>query len=113
MDMKNLWQGAKQVVVAILSGLIVLFAFVNMKAVPVNLLFTQIEVSLSLLVLISAVGGVSVGWLGGALRGRRMRKALKASYQVELPATAEDEAWLAEGVEESAEEEVADPQQQG
>jgi len=105
MDVKKLWQGAKQVLAAILGGLIVLFAFVNLKAVPVNLLFTQIEMSLSLLILISAFGGLSLGWMGGALRGRRMRKALKSSGQAELPVSAEDEAWLSESVEE----EVAAP----
>lgn len=108
MDMKNLWQGAKQVLSVILGGVIVLFAFVNLAAVQVNLLFTQVELSLSLLILISAVAGVSLGWMGGALRGRRKRKALNAGYQAELPASAEDEAWLAEGIEE----EVAVPQEQ-
>jgi uncharacterized integral membrane protein len=105
MDVKKLWQGAKQVLVAILSGLIVLFAFVNLEAVPVKLLFTEVQVSLSLLVLISALGGVSIGWMGGALRGRRKRKALQAGGQAELPVSAEDEAWLSESVEE----EVAAP----
>ncbi|TFG66831.1 MAG: LapA family protein [Gemmatimonadales bacterium] len=102
MDVKKLWQGTKQILAAILGGLIVLFAFVNLKAVPVNLLFTQVEVSLSLLVLISAFGGVSIGWMGGALRGRRKRKALKAGHRAELRASteAEDEDWLAEGLEE-------------
>ena len=102
MDVKKLWQGAKQILAVMLGGLIVLFAFVNLEAVQVNLLFTQIELSLSLLIMISALAGVSFGWLGGALRGRRKRKAIEAGYQAELPASAEDEAWLAEGIEQEA-----------
>lgn len=102
MDVKNLWQGVKQVLVAILAGLIVLFAFVNLESVQVNLLFTQISLSLSLLILISTLAGISIGWLGGALRGRRKRKVLKPGHQAELPVSTEDEAWLTEGVEEEA-----------
>ena len=109
MDVKKLWQGAKQILAVMLGGLIVLFAFVNLEAVTVNLLFTQIELSLSLLIMISALGGVSFGWLGGVLRGRRKRKAIEAGYQAELPVSTDDEAWLAEGIEE----EVVDPQEQG
>ena len=102
MDMKKLWQGAKQVLAVIFGGVIVLFAFVNLGAVQINLLFTQVELSLSLLILISAAGGMSLGWMGGALRGRRKRKALQAGYQAELPVSAEDEAWLEEGIEREA-----------
>jgi uncharacterized integral membrane protein len=102
MDVKSLWQGAKQILAVMLGGLIVLFAFVNLEAVQVNLLFTQPELSLSLLIMISALAGVSVGWLGSALRGRRKRKAIEAGYQAELPVSAEDESWLAEGIEEEA-----------
>jgi uncharacterized integral membrane protein len=100
MDMKKLWQGAKQILAVILGGVIVLFAFVNLSAVEVNLLFTQVELSLSLLILISAVAGTSLGWMGGALRGRRKRKALQAGFPAELPASTDDEAWLEEGLEE-------------
>lgn len=102
MDAKNLWQGTKQVLMVILGGLVVLFAFVNLEAVPINLLFTDIQVSLSLLILISAFAGVVIGWTGGALRGRRKRKALAAGHAAELEASAEDEQWLVENVEEEA-----------
>ncbi|MEE8486711.1 MAG: lipopolysaccharide assembly protein LapA domain-containing protein [Gemmatimonadota bacterium] len=108
MDVNKLWQGAKQVLAVILGGVIVLFAFVNLAAVQVNLLFTQVELSLSLLILISAVAGMSLGWMGGALRGRRKRRAIEAGYRDELPVSTEDEAWLAEGTEE----EVAVPREQ-
>jgi uncharacterized integral membrane protein len=100
MDMKNLWQGAKQILAVIFGGVIVLFAFVNLGAVQINLLFTQVNLSLSLLILISAAGGMSLGWMGGALRGRRKRKALQAGFQAELPPGTDDEAWLEEGIEE-------------
>ncbi len=103
MDVKKLWQGAKQVLAVILGGVIVLFAFVNLGAVQINLLFTQVDLSLSLLILISAAGGMSLGWMGGALRGRRKRKALQAGFPAELSASTDDESWL----EESIEEEVA------
>lgn len=102
MDMKSMWQGTKQILMFILGGLIVLFAVGNFEAVAVNLLFTQVELSLSLLVLISACAGASIGWMGAALRGRRKRKALTAGSVAELEASPEDEAWLAEGVEEEA-----------
>lgn len=97
MEPQQLWQGTKQVLMAVLGGLIVLFAVVNSEAVTVNLLFTQIDLSLSLLILISALAGVTFGWLGAALRGRRKRKSLKAGYQAELSAASEEEeAWAAE-----------------
>lgn len=111
MDVKKMWQGAKQILAVMLGGLIVLFAFVNLEAVTVNLLFTQIELSLSLLIMISALGGVSFGWLGGALRGRRKRKALEAGYRTELPLSTDDEAWLPEGVEEGEAPEGAERKQ--
>lgn len=97
MDMHSTWQTTKQVMMFALGGLIVLFAMVNSAAVSVNLLFTQIELSLSLLILASALAGIAFGWLGAALRGRRKRKALEADYQAELaPATEEEEAWMAD-----------------
>lgn len=102
MDMKSMWQGTKQIVMFVLGGLIVLFAFVNFEAVAVNLLFTQVELSLSLLVLLSAVTGASIGWMGAAVRGRRKRKALAAGGMPELEAAPEDEEWLADGLEEEA-----------
>ncbi|MDH3297269.1 MAG: LapA family protein [Gemmatimonadota bacterium] len=102
MDVKNLWQGIKQILLVMLGGLVVLFAFVNLEAVPINLLFTDLQVSLSLLILISAFAGVLIGWTGGALRGRRKRRALAAGQRAQLQASAEDEQWLAEGVEEEA-----------
>ena len=102
MDMKSTWQGMKQIVMFGLGGLIVLFAFVNLEAVAVNLLFTQVELSLSLLVLISAVSGASIGWTGAALSGRKKRKALGASSIPELEASPEDEEWLADVLEEEA-----------
>ena len=101
MEPQRVWQGTKQVLMAVLGGLVVLFAVVNSEAVTVNLLFTQLELSLSLLILISALAGVSFGWLGAALRGRRKRKSLKAGYQAELSAaTEEEEAWAAEQADE-------------
>lgn len=94
MDTKKAWQGTKQVLMAVLGGLVVLFAVVNSEAVTVNLLFTQVELSLSLLILISALAGVIFGWLGAAVRGRRKRKAMKAGYQAELSAASDEEdAW--------------------
>lgn len=102
MNMNSMWQGTKQVLMFVLGGLIVLFAFVNLEAVNVNLLFTQVELSLSLLVLISAVTGASIGWMGAALRGRKKRKALAASAAPELEASREDEEWLADVLEEEA-----------
>jgi uncharacterized integral membrane protein len=102
MDMKSTWQGTKQVLMFGLGGLVVLFAFVNLRAVPVNLLFTQVELSLSLLVLISAASGMSIGWLGSALRGRKKRKALTGGEVHELAASADDEEWLADSPEEEA-----------
>ena len=100
MDMKSTWQGMKQIVMFGLGGLIVLFAFVNLEAVGVNLLFMQVELSLSLLVLISAVSGASIGWTGAALRGRKKRKAISAGGVPELEASPEDEEWLAEALDE-------------
>lgn len=102
MDMKSMWQGTKQILMFGLGGLIVLFAFVNLEAVAVNLLFTQVELSLSLLVLISAVSGSLIGWTGAALRGRKKRKALGAGSIAELEAGPEDEEWLADALEEEA-----------
>lgn len=102
MDARNLWQGTKQVLMVILGGLVVLFAFVNLEAVPINLLFIDLQVSLSLLILISAFAGVVIGWTGGALRGRRKRKALEAGHRSQLQASAEDEQWLVENVEKEA-----------
>ena len=102
MDMKSMWQGTKQIMMFGLGGLIVLFAFVNLEAVAVNLLFTQVELSLSLLVLISAASGISIGWLGSALRGRKKRKALTGGEFPELVASADDEEWLADVLEEKA-----------
>ena len=101
MEPQRVWQGTKQVLMAVLGGLVVLFAVVNSEAVSVNLLFTQVELSLSLLILISALAGVTFGWLGAAVRGRRKRKSLKAGYQAELSAASEEEeAWAAEHSEE-------------
>ena len=102
MDMKSMWQGTKQALMFALGGLIVLFAFVNLEAVVVNLLFTQVELSLSLLVLISAATGASIGWMGAALRGRKKRRALAAGGTPELEASPEDEEWLADALEEEA-----------
>lgn len=100
METRRVWQGTKQVMMAVLGGLVVLFAVVNSEAVTVNLLFTQLELSLSLLILISALAGVTFGWLGAALRGRRKRKSLKAGYQAELSAASdEEEAWAAQETE--------------
>lgn len=97
MDIQRMWQGAKQVLMAVLGGLIVLFAFVNAESVTVNLLFTQVQLSLSLLILISAMLGIAFGWLAGALRGRRKRKAVEAGYQAELSGSTEaEEDWMAE-----------------
>lgn len=97
MDMQKIWQTTKQVLMAVLGGLIVLFAVANGEAVTVNLLFTQIQLSLSLLILVSALLGVGFGWLAAALRGRRKRKAIEAGYQAELSAsTEEEEDWMAE-----------------
>jgi uncharacterized integral membrane protein len=100
METQRVWQGTKQVLMAVLGGLIVLFAVVNSEAVTVNLLFTQVQLSLSLLILISALAGVTFGWLGAALRSRRKRKAMKAGYRAELSAAEEEEAWAAEQTEE-------------
>ncbi|HSM08505.1 MAG TPA: lipopolysaccharide assembly protein LapA domain-containing protein [Gemmatimonadota bacterium] len=101
METQRVWQGTKQILMAVLGGLVVLFAVVNSEAVTVNLLFTQLELSLSLLILISALAGVIFGWLGAALRGRRKRKSLKADYQAELGAAAEEEeAWAEEQTDE-------------
>lgn len=101
MEPQRIWQGTKQVLMAVLGGLVVLFAVVNSEAVSVNLLFTQVELSLSLLILVAALAGVTFGWLGAALRGRRKRKSLKAGYQAELSAASEEEeAWAAEQTEE-------------
>jgi len=100
METRRVWQGTKQVLMAVLGGLIVLFAVVNGEAVTVNLLFTQVQLSLSLLILLSALAGVAFGWLGAALRGRRKRRALKAGHQAELSAASEEEeAWLGEARE--------------
>lgn len=96
MDMQRFRQGFKQALMFVLGGLIVLFAVVNSDAVSVNLLFARVELSLSLLIIISALAGAAFGWLATAIRGRRKRKALEADYQAELSAaTAEEEAWLA------------------
>lgn len=101
METQRIWQGTKQVLMAVLGGLVVLFAVVNSEAVTVNLLFTQLELSLSLLILISALAGVIFGWLGAAVRARRKRKSLKAGYQAELSAaTEEEEAWVEEQTDE-------------
>lgn len=101
MEPQRIWQGTKQVLMAVLGGLVVLFAVVNSEAVTVNLLFTQLELSLSLLILISALAGVTFGWLGAAVRGRRKRKSLKAGHQAELNAASEEEeAWAAQQPEE-------------
>jgi len=102
MEPQRVWQGTKQVLMAVLGGLVVLFAVVNSEAVRVNLLFTQIELSLSLLILVAALAGVIFGWLGAALRGRRKRKSLKAGYQAELSAASEEEeeAWAAQRTDE-------------
>lgn len=102
MDIKGLWQGAKQILMVALGGLIVLFAFVNLEAVTVNLLFAEVQLSLSLLILISALAGMSIGWMGGALRGRRKRKALAAGHTAQLEASAADEEWLEQNLEEEA-----------
>lgn len=97
MDAQRAWQGTKQVLMAVLGGLIVLFAVVNSDAVTVDLLFTELTLSLSLLILLTALAGVVFGWLAAAVRGRRKRKAIEAGHQAELEAaTEEDEAWLAE-----------------
>lgn len=101
METQRVWQGTKQVLMAVLGGLVVLFAVVNSEAVTVNLLFTQLELSLSLLILISALAGVTFGWLGAAVRGRRKRKSLRAGYEAELSAASdEEEAWAAQQSEE-------------
>jgi uncharacterized integral membrane protein len=100
METQRVWQATKQVLMAVLGGLVVLFAVVNSESVSVNLLFTQVELSLSLLILIAALAGVAFGWLGAARRGRRKRKALKAGYRAELSAAEEEEAWAAEQTDE-------------
>ena len=96
MEMQRIWQGTKQVMMAVLGGLIVLFAVVNSESVTVNLLFGQVELSLSLLILIAALAGITFGWLAAALRGRRKRKALKAGYRAELEGVEAEEEWMAE-----------------
>jgi uncharacterized integral membrane protein len=94
MEMTRAWQGTKQVLMAVLGGLIVLFAIVNSEAVTVNLLAGQVQLSLSLLILISALAGVVFGWLGAAVRGRRKRKAMTAEHRDALSTTQGDEEWL-------------------
>ncbi|MGI9037812.1 MAG: lipopolysaccharide assembly protein LapA domain-containing protein [Gemmatimonadota bacterium] len=94
MEMQKAWQGTKQIMMAVLGGLIVLFAIVNSEAVSVNLLLGQVELSLSLLILISALAGVVFGWLGAAVRGRRKRKAMTADHRDALSAAENDEEWL-------------------
>ena len=96
MEVQRIWQGTKQVMMAVLGGLIVLFAVVNSEAVSVNLLFGQVELSLSLLILIAAMAGIAFGWLAGALRGRRKRKAVEAGYRAELDPAMEEEEWMAD-----------------
>lgn len=103
MDATRTWQTLKQVMMAALGGLIVLFAVVNSEAVSVNLLFREVELSLSLLILITALAGVVFGWMAGALRGRRKRKALEAEHRAQLGGHDADEEWLA-GEERSPEE---------
>lgn len=94
MEMQKAWQGTKQVMMAVLGGLIVLFAIVNSEAVTVNLLAGQVQLSLSLLILISALAGVVFGWLGAAVRGRRKRKAMTAGQRDALSTAQGDEEWL-------------------
>lgn len=94
MEMQRAWQGTKQILMAVLGGLIVLFAIVNSEAVTVNLLLGQVELSLSLLILISALAGVVFGWLGAAVRGRRKRKAMTADHRGALSEAQNDEVWL-------------------
>jgi len=97
MDVQKIWQTTKQILMAVLGGVIVLFAIANGEAVTVNLLFTQLQLSLSLLILVSALLGVGFGWLAAALRGRRKRKSIEADYQAELSAATEaEEEWMAE-----------------
>jgi uncharacterized integral membrane protein len=93
--MRKIWQTTKQVMMFALGGLIVLFAVANGEAVSVNLLFTTVQLSLSLLILISALLGTAFGWLAAALRGRRKRKAIEAGYRSEL-STGSEEDWMAE-----------------
>jgi len=63
---------------------IAVFAGLNSKVVDVNLLFVQLEMSLAIIILISAVVGAAIMYLLNMLKGFRHSRALKAEKKEKL-----------------------------
>lgn len=60
-----------------LSVIVALFAILNAKAVPVNFLFVKVEVSVALVILISACLGATIVYLIGSIAKFKSSKKIK------------------------------------
>lgn len=59
--LRGMWDRIRLVLVALLTALVLLFALQNLHAVPIDVLFWQVQYSASLLVLGSFLAGLAVG----------------------------------------------------
>jgi uncharacterized integral membrane protein len=90
-DMRRFFLSVQQFLAMVVAVAVVLFAIRNNQPATVNLLFTEVAVPLSLLVLVPLLVGLLLGWLEGRLRRRRKEKARPAPAAPEVWATPEEE----------------------
>ncbi len=72
--MGKLKQGLRsiqQILLLIVGVAVVFFAFLNLDPVAIDLFFIQVETSVALLLLVSLLAGMLLGWVGGRTARRR------------------------------------------
>lgn len=68
----------KKIVIAlVLSIVVALFAILNSALIPINLIFTTINVSTALVILFSAAVGATIVYFIGAVSRHKLKKACK------------------------------------
>jgi len=100
--LKRSFVSLQQILLVVIGVAVVFFALLNLDPVTVDLLFTQVQTSVALLLLVPLLAGMSIGWIGGRLAARR-----RAARGRELDAPAQP-AELAPGEGPPADEEWAD-----
>jgi len=96
--MKEWWDGLSgrqkiKYIVSAVSGLLVLiFAIVNWKSIPVNLLITKVQIPITLLIVLSLAGGFGLATLFDYRKFRKKDKEIKSlKSQLEVRKEADDE----------------------
>ena len=77
------------IITLILSVFIAVFAILNAAAVSVNLLFTTVDLSAALVILIAASVGAIIVYLIDTLAKRKTRKELKEQEKIIVKMTSE------------------------